>query len=111
MPDPPRRARDRAHRAMAEAERVGVEVVIVEHAPRPADDGVGVDVRHVVEAVRLDQLVAQLHDAGEVVEAERIGRAHRRDDARDPRAGRGEVVQHARQLVEAHLVVVGRRRP
>ena len=37
------------HRAAAKAERVLQKVVIVEHAPGPADHGVGMDVGHVIE--------------------------------------------------------------
>ena len=79
---PPRRGQ-RAHGARAEAERVLLEVVVVEHRPGPADDRVGVDVRPVVEAVLLDQPVAQVGDGPQVVDPERVGRAHRRHQRHD----------------------------
>ena len=86
--DTARGARQRAHRAMTEAERVLLEIVIVEHTPGPADDGVGMNVRHVVEREFSHDLVAHAHDAGQVVKAERVGGAHRGDDARDRRPPR-----------------------
>ena len=70
--------RQRPYRARAEPERVRFEFVAVEHRPRPADDGVGVDVRCVVEVVLLDQPVAQVSDRVEIVDAECVRRAHRR---------------------------------
>ena len=60
--DAPTRRRQRAHGAQPEAERVRFEVVVIEHRPGPANDGVGVDVRPVVEVVLLHQPVAQVDD-------------------------------------------------
>ena len=81
--DAPPRRRQRPHRARPEAERVRFEVVVVEHRPGPADDRVGVDVRRVVEVVLLHQPVAQVGDGVQVVDAERVGRAHRRHQRHD----------------------------
>ena len=47
--------------------------------------------------------------AGEVVEAERVGRAHRGDDAGDAPPVAHDVAQARREHVHPHLVVVGRR--
>ena len=73
--------RERPHRAGTKPERIPFEVIVVKDRPRPSDDGVGVDVRCVVEVVVIDQPVTQIDDRVEVVDAERVGRPHRRTNA------------------------------
>ena len=109
--DAPPRRRQRPHGARPEAERVLLEVVVVEHRPGPADDRVGVDVRPVVEVVLLDQPVAQVGDGVQVVDAECVGRAHRRHQRHDA----PPLVEHLAggrlQPVEPDVVLqVGRHR-
>ena len=79
---PPRRG-ERPYRARTEPERVLLEIVVVEDGPRPADHRIRVNVRRVVEPVVLDQPVAQVGDRVEIVDAERVGGAHRRDQRHD----------------------------
>ena len=73
-----------ARRARPKLHRVGLEVVPPKDRPRPTDDGVRVDVGAIVEIVVVDQPVPQPDDRIEVVDPERIGRSHRRDEAREP---------------------------
>ncbi len=79
----------RPHRAAAKAQRVFHKVVVVEHAPGPADHGVGVDVRAGSRArTRAARRRARASIAAQVVDAEGVGRAHRGHDRRDPLARR-----------------------
>ena len=106
---PPARRRERPHRARTKTERILFEVVIVEHRPRPADDGVGVNVRRVVEAVLPDQAVAQVGDRVDVVDAESVGGAHRRHQRHDSPAPVQRVAGSRLQPVDADVVLqVGR---
>ena len=104
--DAPARPGDGPQRAAAEAERVGLDVVVVEHRPGPADHRVGVDVRPVRQLELRHQRVAHGDDAFEVVQAEGVGRPHRGDDGGDllalPQAPRVPGVSSWSQV---HLVV------
>ena len=68
---------------MRKAERIRAKVVVVEHAPRPADDGIGMHVRLIVESEVRFELVANFGDGVEVIEAKRVGRTHRGDNGGD----------------------------
>ncbi len=96
--------------ARAEPERIPLEVVAVEDRPRPADDRVGVDVRRVVEAVLAHQPVPQLDDRVEVVDAEGVGRPHRRHQRHDAAALLDHVAGGGLQPVDADVVGQVRRR-
>ena len=78
-------------RPRPKAERVLLPRVVAEDRPRPADHRVGVDVRPIRQPELDDQPIAQEDDRFEIVESERVGRAHRGDERGDP-LSLGEVV-------------------
>ena len=77
----------RPHGPPAKLQRIGLEVVIVEHAPGPADHGVGVQVGQIGERKLIGQAAAQFVDRPQVVDAKGVGRAQRGHDGGDLPAG------------------------
>ena len=65
--------------------------------------------RHVVQREFSHDLIACANDRDEVVQAKRVGRAHRRDDAGDAAAAATDLAQRRQQLARLHLIVVPRR--
>ena len=95
--------------ARLKTERVAREVVIVEDAPGPADHGVGVNVRRVIEVEFVAQPVPNLDDRGEVIQAEGIGRPHRGHDRRDLAALLEQIAQDRFEQTSPHLIFRRRR--
>ncbi len=87
MPDTIVSSRQRPHGAATKLQRVGLEVIVVEDAPGPTDDRVGVDVRNIGEREFLDQPMPQCIDRFEIVDAKSVGRSQRSDDGGDVPAG------------------------
>ena len=83
MLDPPGGVGERPDGAVPKSERVRFVVVIVKHAKGPADDGVGVDVRRVLQRKLVRQLIADFADRFQIIQAEGVGRAQRGDDRGD----------------------------
>ena len=107
LTDPPLRSGQRPNGARSKALRVFNKVVAVKDAPRPADNRVGVNVRHIVKGEFVDQPVSDAVNLGEVVQAERVGRSHRRDDHRDLLSRVQSVPAHAFEQAGADFVFVG----
>src|SRR6478672_13821722 len=100
MTDASRGTGERPNGAMPEAKRILLEVVIVEDAPRPADHRIRMHVWNVVERELADNLVPHTYHRGQIIEAERIGRTHRGDEARDATAALDDLAQLRAERVD-----------
>ena len=81
------------------------KVIVTKHTPRPADNCVGVQMRHVVQRELADKIVTDLPNLFQVIEPKRIGRSHGRHDAGDAASFLQQSTQFALQQTGSNFII------
>lgn len=100
-------AGERADSAVAEFEFVLLEVVVIENGPGPADNGIGMDVRNILEGEFIDESIADFDHRLQIIESEGVRRPEGGDDGGDLLPFFEEVATAGLEEAGPDFVVVG----